>query len=325
MNHDKINKVGRLDGKRGPARHSPSFYSNVNERTGKSAFTLIELLVVIAIIAILAAMLLPALSSAKDRALATACLSNTRQIGLAITMYTGDNQELFPYPGYRVGPPYINKYGLNCAGEWNYGYDRASWKPNTPAPMLVSYLPNNKAWVCPKRKRGLRYSSAPGTWDPSVTGLLSYGFNYCGVFGAVDPNTGDSAVARPFKATSVVKPSGLVTLTDVSGTIGPPISSAEASAWLDTYWVSHSGPSQSPTTSENVRLQTAYARHNNRVNVLYVDCHAAASLPSALTWGQFFNVFSPGVTLKANSTTVQSDASISQPGYDSLQWSGVPE
>ena len=69
---------------------------NVTQRFDGKNFTLIELLIVIAIIAILAAMLLPALNQARERARATTCMNNLKQNGSAFTFYADDNRGFIP-------------------------------------------------------------------------------------------------------------------------------------------------------------------------------------------------------------------------------------
>jgi prepilin-type processing-associated H-X9-DG protein len=287
---------------------------------------LIELLVVIAIIAILAALLLPALAKAKDKAMGAACLSNTKQIGLGVIMYAGDNQDFFPQvtPWWTPGP-YQNSLNVACGGEW-FRSDRIT--PNTIAPLLKSFVPNNLVWTCPKRKRGLSYVTPSGlqSGDPSITGFLSYGFNEIGVFGGPDPATGlMSGNIQRFKSSTVQRPADMVAICDVSGSNDPAQINGDAdAAWLDTVWAGFSGPTY-PITGFNGRVQTAYAKHNKRINVIYVDGHAAPTYPSRLTWGQFWGVFTPGVSLKTQGGSRLSNASISTPAYDSQEWSSTPE
>lgn len=300
----------------------PSYWPARRFNHRSLAFTLIELLVVIAIIAILAAMLLPALSKAKDRGLGAACLSNTRQMMLGVALYCGDNGDFFPSPPiwWRNGP-YRNSQGLNCGGEWLL---RDQITPNTPAPMISTYVPNKKIWVCPKRHRGLTYTTAPGEWDPSITGFLSYGFNDIAVFGSVDAS-GNMINTKPFKASYVSQPCDVVAMSDTSGSNDP--NNTPAAAWLDTFWAGSSGPTQS-ATSENARLQTSFDRHNYRVSIAWVDGHSSQALPSALIWANFWGVFASTNVNTSPSTPVSSVNlmdPISSPALDRQVWSSNPE
>ena len=236
-------------------------------------------------------------------------------------MYADDNNEYFPSRGPPNQPvwwspgPFKNSLGFTCGGEW-FASDGKT--PNTPAPMIEAYLNSPLAWVCPKRKRGLTYTKAHGTFNPTITGFLSYGFNELGCFCLADAANGTMQTPTPrFKASSASRPSQPLCVTEVSGSNnpgdcngnpGPGSGNADTfcgdAAWLDAVWESNTGPNQ-PVDSENGRLQTAWGKHNNMVNVLYVDGHNESTL-----------VGSPG--------GVSGECTVIHPAGPLYRWDGTP-
>ena len=211
----------------------------------RKSFTLIELLVVIAIIAILAAMLLPALSQAREKARSVACLSNIKQVGLGMVMYTSDSREQWPKgdsvawgqgAAYPDGP-----HGGFVDPIFNYIND-----PN------VFTCPSDSAMSCVVSGSSHTYwSSYLNLHNPSASRInnceLSYGYNWQLAYQMMS---------------NVDKPSQTAIFADM---IERPYFYCDGNAIPGGYAISR---------NHSDRVGRAAERHNKSVNIAFVDGHA---------------------------------------------------
>ncbi len=233
-------------------------------RKSSVAFTLIELLVVIAIIAILAAMLLPALSSAKQKAQTTKCISNMRQWGLAFKMYADDNHDFVPDEGDTAQA--INYGGTPTSTD---NYDFAWYNCVAPTvsqlPLVNLYGANGHPMTPPLAGTSTIYS-CPAAPDP----LLSLGYQIppqvtkaffmYGENGRLCINFGTRAGGvQQTKLSNILKPSNTIFLAEV-----------------DPDATDGSGASTVGQSQSNVTAAHSMGRHNAKKIGVFSMCDGSA-------------------------------------------------
>jgi len=231
-----------------------TFAEKLARRRFYSAFTLIELLVVIAIIAILAAMLLPALSKAKQRANAISCLNNLRQISLFNALYVQDCNDVFP--------PHADGDLANGINWWG--------------PMIVTYGGGKSNLFQCASIKGPQKQVDGTIWNWAFDrDKVGYGYNSFFLGLSSQPVAGNSFTcggiqftpSPTFKSTSVKSPADNLVFADSDP---KPDGSWSASSW----WPK---ACQNLTGSSSRQFEgVCVFRHNQRGNVAFVDGHSEA-------------------------------------------------
>jgi prepilin-type N-terminal cleavage/methylation domain-containing protein/prepilin-type processing-associated H-X9-DG protein len=252
-------------------------------RRSLHAFTLIELLVVIAIIAILAAMLLPALSKAKERAKGINCVSNMRQVGVANRMYVDDSQGvllcLVRQP--RADWTYPAEYTARDAVVWNAA---GLWWPD--ALRLGGYCKSTVMFNCPSES----YIAGGGHGgSASQSNYLGIAMNHV-EYGKFVTATGPVALPKEIQ---ISKPSASIIFADSASILNPRelnpdnwVEDKTLGMYLGTGVVYFRPPTDGSYISDPVRT---VPRHGLRVNVCYFDGHVQTAKNSSLGYVSYNN------------------------------------